>query len=99
MEGRWRMRTIHRDDVHPRQHLVEAFPIGRAELLGDLRGDGPAVVIVDLQAEGMCAARDRLADPAHADDPEPFAPEAMAEHPGRRPAFPILADRKSTRLN
>ena len=30
VKGRRRMRAVHRDDVHPRQHLVEAFPIGRA---------------------------------------------------------------------
>ena len=48
-------------------------------------------MIVDLQAEGAGAARHRLADPAHADDPEALAADAMAEHPGRRPARPILA--------
>ena len=53
--------------------------------------DRAAVVIVDLQAEGVRAARHRLADPAHADDAEPFAADAMAEHPGRRPARPVLA--------
>ena len=45
---------------------------------------------MDLQAEGAGAARDRLSDPAHADDAEPLAPDAMAEHPGRRPAAPFI---------
>ena len=48
-----------------------------------------AVVVVDLQAEGAGAARHRLADAAHADDAEPLAPDAVAEHPGRRPAGPF----------
>ena len=51
-----------------------------------LRRDAAAVVVVDLQAEGAGAARHRLADAAHADDAEPLAPDAVAEHPGRRPA-------------
>jgi hypothetical protein len=33
--GRRRVRAVDRDDVHARQHLVEAFPIGRLELLLD----------------------------------------------------------------
>ena len=53
--------------------------------------DGAAVVVVDLQPEGARPARHRLADAAHADDPEAFAADAMAEHPGRRPARPVLA--------
>jgi hypothetical protein len=74
-----------------RQHLVEAFPIGRAELFLDLRRHRPAVVIVDLQAEGASPAGHRLADTAHADDAETLAADAMSEHPGRRPARPVLA--------
>ena len=58
-----------------------------SSILGATRA---AVVIVDLQAEGARAPRHRLADAAHADDAEPLAPDAVAEHPGRRPAGPIL---------
>ena len=46
-------------------------------------------MVVDLQAEGAGAARHRLADAAHADDAEPLAPDAAAEHPGRRPSGPF----------
>src|SRR5260370_13225722 len=91
MERRRRVRAVHRDDVHPRQHLVEAFPIGRAEFFGDARRYGAAVVIVGLQAERMRPARHRLADAAHADDAEAFAADAMAEPPGRPPPAPVLA--------
>ena len=35
--GRRRVRAVDRDDVHARQHLVEAFPVGRLELLLDRR--------------------------------------------------------------
>ena len=56
----------------------------------DARRDAAAIVVVDLQPEGLGAAGDGLADAAHADDAEPFAPDAMAEHPGRGPAGPIL---------
>jgi molybdopterin/thiamine biosynthesis adenylyltransferase len=38
--GRRRVRRVDRDDVHPRQHLVEALPVGRLQLLGDARADG-----------------------------------------------------------
>ena len=48
-----------------------------------------AVVVVDRQAEGLGAAGHRGADAAHADDAEPLAPDAPAEHPGRRPARPF----------
>ncbi len=60
------------------------------ELLLDLRRCPAAVVVVDLQAEGAGAARHRLADPSHADDAQAFSPDAVAEHPGRRPAAPRL---------
>ena len=89
MVGRGRVRAVDRDDVHAGEHLVEAVPIGGLQLLLDLGRDPPAVVIVDLQAEGLARARHRLADPAHADDAEPLAVDAVAEHPGRRPAVPL----------
>ena len=89
MEGRRRRRAIDRDDVHAGQHLVEAFPIGRLQLVLDGRQHAVAVVIVDRQAEGLGAARHRGADAAHADDAEALAPDAPAEHPGRRPAGPF----------
>ena len=94
-DSRWkvagRVRAVDRDDVHPRQHLVEAFPVGRLELLLDRVEDAAAVVVVDRQAEAAGAARQRLADAAHADDAEPLAPEAVAEHEGRAPAVPFAA--------
>ena len=54
-------------------------------------------MVVDLQAESVGAPRDRLADPAHADDAEPLAADAVAEHPGRAPAAPFLAAGKHLR--
>ncbi len=47
-------------------------------------------MIVDLQAESLGALRDRLADATHADNAEPLAEDAMPEHPGRRPAGPVV---------
>src|SRR5205823_3026175 len=87
---RRRVRAVHRHDVHPGEHLVEALPIGCLQLLLDLRGDPAAVVIMDLQAEGARPPRDRLTDAAHANDAEPLAPDAVAEHPGWRPAGPFV---------
>ena len=84
------MRAVDGDDVHARQHLVEAVPIGRLERLLDVRLHAPAVVIVDLEAERLGAARHGLADPPHADDAEPLAVDAMPEHPGGRPALPFI---------
>ncbi len=45
-------------------------------------------MVVDLEAEGAGAAGHSLADAAHADDAEALSADAMAEHPGRRPAGP-----------
>gem|GEM_PF-4382881 len=45
-------------------------------------------MVVDFEAEGAGAGGDRLADAAHADDAEAFAGDAVAEHPGGRPAGP-----------
>src|ERR1700733_2013275 len=89
MVRRRRVRTIDRDDVHAREHLVEAFPVRRVQLLLDLRRDAAAIVIVNLQSEGVRTARYRLADAAHADDAETLAPDTMAEHPGWAPAGPF----------
>ncbi len=55
------------------------------------RRHGAAVVIVDLQAEGARPAGHGLADAAHADDAEALSADPVAEHPGRRPARPVLA--------
>jgi hypothetical protein len=94
MEGGGRGRAVDRDDVDARQHLVEAVPVGGLELIFGGRIDTAAVVIMDRQAEGLGAAGHGGADAAHADDAEPLAANAVAEHPGRRPALPaaIIAD-------
>ncbi len=81
-----RVRAVHRDDIHAREHLVEAVPISRLQQFLDARADRFAVVIMDLQAKGFCAAGNRLTDTPHADDAQPFAGESAAHHPGRRPA-------------
>src|SRR5215510_5709267 len=97
MIGGGRVRTVDRDDVHAHQHLVEALPVGGVELFLDARRDTAAIVIVDLQAERLGAASDRLADAAHADNTEPLAPDAVTEHPGRAPAGPIALAREHLR--
>ena len=66
VERRRRMRAIDRHDVHARQHLVEALPVGRLELALDLAMDALAIVIVDGEAKAPRATRQRLADAAHA---------------------------------
>ena len=48
-----------------------------------LGAQAAAVVVVDLQAEALGAARQGLADATHADNPEPLAVQPLAEHPGR----------------
>ena len=87
--GGRRVRAVDRDHIGARQHLVEAFPVGRLELLGDARADRFAVVIVDGQAERARALRQRLADPPHAHDAEALARQPAAHHPGRRPAVEL----------
>ena len=70
------MRAVDRDEIHSRQHLVQRIPIGRLERFLDLRRHAAAIVIVDRHAEGARAARQRLADAAHADNAETLAGDA-----------------------
>ena len=97
MVCRRRVRAIHRHDVHARKHLIEAFPIGGVKFLLDLGRDPAAVVIVDLQAECARSTSDGLPDAPHADNPKALAPNAMTEHPGRRPAGPVLVSGQDVR--
>ena len=90
MIGRGRMRAVDGDNVHTRQHLVEAVPIGGLEPLLDVRRDAAAIVIMDLKAEGLGAPCHGLADAPHADNAEPLAVDSVPEHPGRRPAVPVV---------
>src|SRR5574340_425636 len=46
------MRAVDRNEVHPRQHLVDRIPIGGFERFLDLRRDPAPVVVVDGHAEG-----------------------------------------------
>ena len=71
-----------------------AFPIGRFQFLFDLGRDLLVVVIMDLQTEGVGAARHRLADAAHADNTQLLAVQAVAQHPVGRPALePVFFQR------
>ena len=88
--GRGRVRAVDRDDVHARQHLVEAFPVGGIELALDIGVQALAVVIVDGKAETSRAPGQRLADAAHADDAHALAQEPCAQHRGRTPAAPLV---------
>lgn len=87
--GRGRMRAIYRNDIHAGEHPVEAVPIGRIQLLLDALRGGPTVVVVDLETECPGAFRQRIADPAKSDDPEPLAADPLPQHPARRPAFEL----------
>src|SRR5690349_13451741 len=89
--------AIDRHDVHPRQHLVEAFPVGRVELLLDFGRYPPAVVVVDLQSKCARPPGDSLTDPPHTDDAETLAPDPVTKHPGRRPAGPVFVTRQDVR--
>ncbi|MNV29952.1 hypothetical protein D3C71_1212010 [compost metagenome] len=82
-------RAVQRDDVHPRQHLIQIVPPGRAQFLGDHVRDGFAVVIMDLHPKGLGPAGQGLADAAHADDAQTLAPQLAAAHPGRAPALEL----------
>ncbi|MPL89866.1 hypothetical protein SDC9_35908 [bioreactor metagenome] len=88
VEGRRRVRAVDRDHIHPRHHLIEAFPPGRLERRLDLGAQPAAVVVVDLHAEGAGALRHGLTDPPHAEDAKPLAPDPAAEEGIRSPALP-----------
>src|SRR5215469_13037541 len=85
------MRAVDRDDVHMREHLVEAFPVCRFEGALDVFGDRTAVVVMHREAKAFGAAGERHADPAHADDAKTFAPDAVAELRDRTPTGPGAA--------
>ena len=89
VKGRRSVRTIDRNDVHARQHLVKAFPIDCLEFLFRRGIDPLAVVIMDRQPKCPRSACHCRSDPAHANDAEPLAPDTPAQHPGRRPAIPF----------
>src|SRR3546814_459467 len=55
----------------------------------DRFGQALSVVVMDRQAKGARAPRDREADAPHADDAEQFSADAVAEHRARCPALPI----------
>ncbi len=74
-----------------RQHLVEAFPIGRLERVFDVFRDRPAVVVMNRQTKPLGAAGERHADPPHPDDAEPLPPDPVPEHRGRTPTGPAAA--------
>ena len=61
------------NDVHAREHAVEAVPIGRLQLLLDARRSRMAIVIMDLQPESAGALCKRMPDAAHADNAEALA--------------------------
>jgi len=73
MECRRRVRAIDRDNIHPRQHLIEAVPEGRVQFFLDRPRDLLAIVIVNLQPKRLGAAGDGLANSAHANNAEALA--------------------------
>ena len=88
MIGRGRMRAVHGHDIHARQHLIKRVPIGGVHRLFHRGGHAAAVVIMNLQAKGLCAAGDGVTDAAHADNAQPLAGDAVPQHPGGGPAMP-----------
>ena len=87
--GRGRMRTVDRDDIHPRDHLVEAFPEGGLMLFLDLGAQAAAVVIVDLHAEGPRPPGHGLPDAPHAEDAQTLAADPPPQKRHGRPARPF----------
>ena len=83
------MRAVDRQDIHPRDHLIQTFPIGRLQLGFDLGAQPFAVVVVHLQAKGAGAACHSRADPAHAQNTQapPTEPPTQMRH--WRPALPF----------
>ena len=88
MERRRRMRRMDGDDVHPRQHLVQALPMAGAKRLLLHLAKPLTVIIVNVEPEGLGAPRDRLADPAHADDAQSLAGDPRPQKGRRGPALP-----------
>ena len=89
MKRRRRMRAVHGNDIHARQHLVGTLPVGGLELALDVGVDALAIVVMDCEAEAAGTARQRLADAPHADDAHALALQTRAQHRGRTPAAPF----------
>src|SRR5260370_20172282 len=90
MIGGGRVRAMDRDDDQAGQQLVEACPVGCLQLAFNLRNDATAVMVVNLQAERPRPAGNCVADPPHPYDAEALSTDAVTEHPGWRPARPLL---------
>lgn len=82
------VRAVDGDDVARAQQLVERDPPSAARRL-ELGGDRSAAVVHDLHVERPGPAAQRLADGTHADDAQPSALQAGAEH-DEHPPLPRL---------
>ena len=78
MKCRWSMRTVHGDDVHLGEHLVETLPIVRPQLLLHGVGNTAPVVVVDRETKGF--ARRATARPIR---PMPIMPGFCPKCDGR----------------
>ncbi|MOA14130.1 hypothetical protein D3C78_1342160 [compost metagenome] len=83
MIGCRRRGAIDGDDVHPRQHLVKAIPIGCLKLRLGGRIDALAVMIMNGKPEGLGAACNRRSDAAHANNTDALAGNTPPQHPSR----------------
>ena len=89
MERAGGVRAVDCQDIDPRQHLVQTFPIGRLQRLFGIGMQTVAVVVMHLQPEGPRTPRHSLTDPAHPQNTQPFAANPVP-HQGRGgPALPF----------
>ena len=80
---------MQRQDVGTRDKIVErGNELGRQHPLCRF-GQALAVVIGDVEPECPRTVRNRLADPAHADDTQNLSTQLAAEHGRRSPAAPV----------
>ena len=83
-----RIRHVEADEIGFPEELLHAHVL-RAQLLFDRLRHAPAVMVEDAHREPLRAPRERLADPAHADDAERRVVHVDAQELVVLPTLPV----------
>ena len=93
--GRLGIRTADRNKIHPPNHLVKDFPIGRLKLLFGFRVQAIAVVIMDRHIKPSCPFCHGLPDASQPNNAESFAIDSLPQHIGGCPTLPAASAHQS----
>ncbi len=72
------MGAVNGNNIHPCQHLIEAFPIGCFKLFFNIVRQLVAIVIMNGKTKSLGAPSDSLTNTAHTNNTKALAPDAVA---------------------